>query len=74
MFHPFIFTMKCLMMMLKVGDLCLCDGWRVVLVIEVDKDGISEDDVKVLWKSGEYWVGQNRLEKYPLPVSADTNE
>ena len=63
-----------MMLTVKVGDLCLMDGWRVVLVIGIDKDGISECDVKVLWKSGEYWVGKNRLEKYPLPVRADTNE
>ena len=47
---------------MKVGDLCLMDGYRIVLVIEVDQDGISEDIVRVRWKNGVYWVGHNRLQ------------
>jgi len=47
--------------MVKVGDLCLMDGYRIVLVIEIERDGISDDVVKVRWKSGEYWVGTQRL-------------
>ena len=48
-------------LMVKVGDLCLMDGYRIVLVIEIERDGISDDVVKVRWKSGEYWVGTQRL-------------
>ena len=47
--------------MVKVGDLCLLDGYRIVLVIEIECDGISDDVIKVRWKSGEYWVGIQRI-------------
>jgi len=46
-----------------VGDLCLMDGWRIVLIIEIEYDGISDEVVKVLWNDGEYWVGIQRLSR-----------
>ena len=50
------------MVTVKVGDLCLMDGYRIVLVVAIDLDGISDEVVKVRYKSGEYWVGHNRLQ------------
>ena len=51
-----------MMLSVRVGDLCLMDGYRIVLVIAIDLDGISDEVIKVRWKSGEYWVGHNRLQ------------
>ena len=53
--------------MVNVGDLCLCDGWRVVLVIAIDKDGISEDVVQVKWENIAFWCDIHRLK----PLSSD---
>jgi len=54
-------------MTLKVGDLCLCDGWRVVLVVEIEFDGISDDGVKVRWENLDFWCNVHRLK----PLSSD---
>ena len=51
-----------MMLSVRVGDLCLMDGYRIVLVIAIDPDGISDEVIKVRWKSGAYWVGHNRLQ------------
>ena len=53
-------------MNVKVGDLCLCDGWRVVLVIAVEHDGISEDVVQVRWEGLDYWCNLQRLAHLPI--------
>ena len=54
-------------MTVTVGDLCLCDGWRVVLVIALEYDGISEDVVQVRWETLDFWCDINRLK----PLSSD---
>ena len=53
--------------MVKVGDLCIADGWRVVLVIAIEQDGISEDVVLVRWKDQDFWCTTGRLK----PVAED---
>ena len=48
--------------MVTVGDLCLCDGWRVVLVIAIEQDGMSDDVVQVRWEDIEFWCNLQRLQ------------
>ena len=47
------------------GDLCLCDGWRVCIVLVIEKDGISIEEVKIRWEELEFWVEAYRLSPYP---------
>jgi len=54
-------------MTVRVGDLYLCDGWRLVLVVLIEYDGMSEDVVKVRWKDIDFWCNVQRLE----PLSID---
>ena len=54
---------------MKAGDLCLCDGWRVCVVLVVEKDGISVEEIKVKWKEKVFWVEAYRLS--PLPLNGD---
>jgi len=54
-------------MTVRVGDLYLCDGWRLVLVVLIEYDGMSEDVVKVRWKDIDFWCNIQRLE----PLSID---
>ena len=58
-------------MEVKVGDLYLCDGWRLVLVVLIEYDGISEDVVKVRWKGIDFWCNVQRL-KPLLPTYPPT--
>ena len=53
-------------MTVRVGDLYLCDGWRLVLVVLIEYDGMSEDVVKVRWKDIDFWCNVQRLE--PLSI------
>lgn len=48
-------------MWIKPGVLCICDGWRLVLVRQLDDDGISEDFIEVQWKDIHFWVYRERL-------------
>ena len=48
-------------MTVTVGDLYLCDGWRLVLVIALEYDGISEDVVQVRWQALDFWCEIYRL-------------
>ena len=45
----------------KVGDLCLLDGWRAVIIVEVD-DYNGELLYFVRWSTGFYWTEEQRLE------------
>ena len=54
-------------MTVRVGDLYFCDGWRLVLVVLIEYDGMSEDVVKVRWKDIDFWCNIQRLE----PLSID---
>ena len=53
-------------MTVKVGDLCLCDGWRVVLVIAIEQDGMSDDVVQVRWEGVDFWCNLQRLAHLPI--------
>jgi len=56
------------MLKVKVGDLCLLDGERLVLVLDIEIDGISDDVVLVLLNDARYWVSSYRL----LPIYPPT--
>jgi len=49
-------------MTVTVGDLYLCDGWRLVLVIAFERDGISDDEVQVRWVDIDFWCSPSRLQ------------
>ena len=49
-------------MTVTVGDLYLCDGWRLVLVIAFERDGISDDEVQVRWVDIDVWCSPSRLQ------------
>jgi len=54
-------------MTVTVGELYICDGWRLVLVIGIEYDGMSEDVVRVRWEATDFWCNTERLQ----PLSPD---
>ncbi len=54
-------------MTVMVGDLYICDGWRLVLVVAIEEDGMSEDTVLVRWENIDFWCHKQRLE----PLASD---
>ena len=54
-------------MTVMVGELYMCDGWRLVLVVAIEEDGMSEDTVLVRWENIDFWCHKQRLE----PLASD---
>ena len=62
-------------MLIEVGDLMMLDGWRLVLVLDVERDGISTQEVLIKWAGVDVWVEPKRLSHLsPLPLSDGSDE
>ena len=62
-------------MLIEVGDLMMLDGWRLVLVLDVERDGISTQEVLIKWAGVDVWGEPKRLSHlYPLTLSDGSDE